>query len=70
MTQPNPRTLGAEELILSHFSLAPMRDIHEWAELAAMHQVKLVGGQNLAPHIAALANGMRKFLSGENLCMN
>ena len=43
MTQPNPRTLGAEELILSHFSLAPKHDIHEWAELAAMHEAKWVG---------------------------
>jgi hypothetical protein len=36
MSQPNPRTLGVEELILGHFSLAPQ--------------------------VAALATGMRKFL--------
>jgi hypothetical protein len=42
VTQPNPRTLGAEELI-------------------AIRRAKLVGGQNLVPHIAALATGMQKF---------
>jgi hypothetical protein len=41
--QPNPWTLGAEELI-------------------AIHRAKPAGGQKLAPHIAALATGMRKFL--------
>jgi len=43
MTQPNPRTLGAEELIVSHFSLAPMLDIAERVELATMQRAKLVG---------------------------
>jgi hypothetical protein len=35
MNQPNPRTLGAEELILSHFS--------KRVEIAAMQQAKPVG---------------------------
>lgn len=43
VSQPNPWTLGAEELI-------------------ARHRANPAGGQNLAPHIAALATGMRKFL--------
>lgn len=43
VSQPNPWTLGAEELI-------------------AIHRAKPAGGQNLAPHIAVLATGMRKFL--------
>ena len=42
VSQPNPLTLGAEELIV-------------------IRRAKLVGGQNLAPHIAELVTGMRKF---------
>ena len=52
MYQPNPRTLGAEELVLSHFSLAQMQGFAGRT---------LVAGE-LNAHIAVLATGMRKFL--------
>ncbi len=77
MSQHNARALGAEELILSHFSLAPMHDIEKRVRLAAVVRTiratgtevpwsieapSAVGWANPAVHIAALANGMRKFM--------
>jgi sugar phosphate isomerase/epimerase len=43
VTQPNPRTLAAEELILSHFSLAPMHPIEDRVRLAAANGFAGIG---------------------------
>lgn len=41
--QPNPRRLAPEELILSHFTLAPMHPIEERIELAARNGFAGIG---------------------------
>ena len=71
MSQPNTRTLGAEELNLRHFSLAPMHDIEERVRLTSesFSGIGLYIGQcterekSGAPiaHSAALTLSMRKF---------
>ena len=67
--QPNPRTLAAEELILSHFSLAPMHPIEERVRLAATNGFAGIGlyvGQYIELEKQGLADGYLQELLAEN----
>lgn len=73
MTQPNARTLGAEELILSHFSLSPMHDITERIELAAQNGFAGIGlyvGQYIELERSGFApHGIDDLLDQFGLCL-
>ena len=73
MTQPNPRTLGAEELILSHFSLAPMHPVEDRIRLAAENGFVGIGlyiGQYLELEKEGLAEGwLQELLDRHGVCL-
>lgn len=73
VNQPNPRTLGAEELILSHFSLAPMHPIEDRVRLAAENGFRGIGlyvGQYLELEKQGRAEGyLRELLASHGVCL-
>jgi sugar phosphate isomerase/epimerase len=73
VTQPNPRTLGAEELILSHFSLAPMHPVEDRIRLAAENGFVGIGlyiGQYLELEKEGLAEGwLQELLERHGVCL-
>lgn len=73
MTQPNPRALAPEELILSHFSLSPMHDIHERVELAALNGFVGIGlyvGQYIELEKSGFApHGLDELLDQHGVCL-
>ena len=73
MSQPNPRTLGAEELILSHFSLSPMHDIEERVRLASENGFSGIGlyvGQYIELEKSGFApHGLDELLNQYGVCL-
>ena len=73
MSQHNARALGAEELILSHFSLAPMHDIEERVRLAAENDFSGIGlyvGQYIELEKSGFAPfGLEELLQQHNICL-
>ncbi len=71
--QPNPRTLGAEELILSHFSLAPMHPVEDRIRLAARNGFVGIGlyvGQYIELEKQGLAEGyLGDLLDEHSVCL-
>lgn len=73
MPQPNPRTLGAEELILSHFSLAPMHPVEDRIRLAARNGFVGIGlyvGHYIELEKQGLAEGyLQDLLDEHRVCL-
>jgi len=71
--QPNPRRLGAEELILSHFSLAPMHPIEDRIRLAARNGFSGIGlyvGHYIELEKQGLAGGyLHELLDEHSICL-
>lgn len=71
--QTNPRALLAEELILSHFSLAPMHPIEERVRLAAANGFAGIGlyvGQYIELENLGLATGyLSELLEESGVCL-